>query len=69
VFSGLAAAKAGISVGDVVVAVDGMPISGQAGLGATIRNLVPGEEAVVSLVRDGKPLDVRVVVGERPPES
>jgi len=69
VFSGLAAAKAGIKVGDVVVAVDGLPISGQAGLGATIRNLVPGEEAVVSLVRGGKPLDVSVVVGERPPES
>jgi S1-C subfamily serine protease len=69
VFPGLAAAKAGIDVGDVVVAVDGETISGQAGLGATIRNLVPGDEAIVSLVRDGNPLDVSVVVGERPPDS
>ncbi|MEP7203418.1 MAG: trypsin-like peptidase domain-containing protein [Ilumatobacteraceae bacterium] len=69
VFPDLAAAKAGITVGDVVVAVDGEPITGQAGLGATIRSLVPGDEAVVSLVRDGKPLDVTVVVGERPADS
>jgi S1-C subfamily serine protease len=69
VVTGLAAEKAGIKVGDVVVAVNDEPISGQAGLGATIRNLVPGDEAIVSLVRDGKPLDVTVVVGQRPPDS
>jgi S1-C subfamily serine protease len=69
VFPGMAAAKAGIRVGDVVVAVDGETISGQAGLGATIRNLVPGDEATVSLMRAGTPLDVSVVVGERPPDS
>ena len=69
VFAGLAAANAGIEVGDVVIAVDGEPISGQAGLGATVRNLVPGDEAIVSMVRDGKPLDVSVVVGQRPPDS
>jgi S1-C subfamily serine protease len=69
VVAGLAAAQAGIKVGDVVVAVNGEPISGQAGLGATIRNLVPGDQAIVSLVRDGKPLDVSVVVGQRPPDS
>ena len=69
VVAGLAAANAGIEVGDVVVAVDGEPISGQAGLGATIRNLAPGDEAIVSLVRDGKPLDVSVVVGAHPPDS
>lgn len=69
VVAGLAAANAGIEVGDVVVAVDGEPISGQAGLGATVRNLAPGDEAIVSLVRDGKPLDVSVVVGARPPDS
>ena len=66
VFAGLPAANAGIEVGDIVIAVDGEPISGQAGLGATVRNLVPGDEAIVSMVRDGKPLDVSVVVGQRP---
>ena len=53
VVSGSAAAKAGIKVGDVVVAVDGEQISGQAGLIATIRDLAPGDTTKVSLVRDG----------------
>ncbi|MEY2581113.1 MAG: hypothetical protein QOE09_962 [Ilumatobacteraceae bacterium] len=64
---GSSADKAGIKVGDVVIAVDGEPITGQAGLVATIRNLAPGNSATVSLVRGGKPLDISVVLGERPP--
>ncbi len=61
-----AAAKAGIEVGDVVVAVDGEPITGQAGLVATIRNLAPGEQVKVSLVRDGVGLEVTAVLDQRP---
>jgi S1-C subfamily serine protease len=49
-------------VGDVVVAVDAEPISGPAGLIATIRDLAPGDSTTVSLVRDGDPIDVTVVV-------
>ncbi|MDP9463013.1 MAG: trypsin-like peptidase domain-containing protein [Actinomycetota bacterium] len=64
-----AAAEAGIKVGDVVVAVDGEPITGQAALVATIRNLVPGDQAAVSLVRDGATIEVTAVLGERPPDS
>ena len=58
VVAGSAAAKAGIKVGDVVVALDGAPITGQAALVATIRTLAPGEEVEVSLVRDGAALEV-----------
>ncbi|HZX53212.1 MAG TPA: PDZ domain-containing protein, partial [Ilumatobacteraceae bacterium] len=61
--------KAGIHVGDVVVAVDGQAISGQAALIATIRDRAPGDTAAVSLTRDGKPVDVDVVLGTRPPNS
>ncbi|MEO7369219.1 MAG: trypsin-like peptidase domain-containing protein [Ilumatobacteraceae bacterium] len=64
-----ASAKAGIEVGDVVVAIDGVPISGQAALIATIRNLAPGDHATVSLVRDGKPLEVNVVLDARPADA
>ena len=67
VVPGSAANEAGIRVGDVVVAVDGEPITGQAGLVATIRTLAPGEHAEVSLIRDGVPLEVTAVLGERPP--
>jgi S1-C subfamily serine protease len=69
VVAGSAAAKAGIKEGDVVVAVDGEPISGQAALVATIRDLAPGDKTTVSLVRDGSPLDVSVVLDPRPPDS
>jgi putative serine protease PepD len=69
VFPGSGADAAGIHVGDVVVHVDGQAISGQAALVATIRDLAPGDHTLVSLVRDGKPLDVTVVLGERPPNS
>ncbi len=66
VVPGSAAAKAGIEVGDVVVAVDGDPITGHAGLVATIRNLAPGEHVEVSLIRDGVAVEVTAVLGERP---
>jgi S1-C subfamily serine protease len=69
VVHGSGADKAGIQVGDVVVAVNGQPITGQAALIATIRDLAPGDKAAVSLTRDGKPLDVDVVLGARPPNS
>lgn len=69
VVAGSAAAKADIREGDVVVAVDGEPISGQAALVATIRDLAPGDKTTVSLVRDGSPVDVSVELGQRPPDS
>jgi S1-C subfamily serine protease len=50
-----------------VVAVDGEPITGQAALVATIRNLSPGSRVQVSLVRAGKPLEVTAVLDQRPP--
>jgi putative serine protease PepD len=69
VFAGSGAETSGIKVGDVVVKIDGQPISGQAALIATIRDLAPGNHTAVELVRDGKPLNVTVVLGERRPNS
>ncbi|MEY2444075.1 MAG: hypothetical protein QOE00_655, partial [Ilumatobacteraceae bacterium] len=67
--SGSAAEQAGMKVGDVVVAVDSEPITGQAALVATIRNMAPGAKVHVSLVRNGKPMDATAVLGERPPNT
>jgi len=69
VAKGSAADKAGIKVGDDVVAVNGESITGQAALVATIRNLNPGSRVKVSLVRGGKPLEVTAVLDQRPPNS
>lgn len=67
VVAGSPAAHAGIEVGDVVVALDGQPITGQVALVATIRSLGPGERVTVSLVHDGSARDVTAVLAERPP--
>ena len=54
--SGSPAEKAGIVVDDVVLAVDGEPIDGQAGLVAAIRDAVPGQTVKIEIFRDGKRL-------------
>lgn len=53
---GSPADKAGILVDDVVLAVDGEPIDGQAGLVAAIRDAEPGQTVKIEIFRDGKRL-------------
>ena len=65
---GSPAEQVGLEVSDVVIAVDDRIITGQASLVATIRDLAPGTEVVVSVVRAGTPLDVKVTLAERPPD-
>ena len=49
-----------------MIAIDGVPITGQAGLVATIRDRVPGDSVHVDLVRAGAPLTVVATLGDRP---
>jgi S1-C subfamily serine protease len=60
----------GVSVsrgGDIVVAIDGMPVRGADDLVRIIaERLRPGQTAVFSIVRGRDRRDVRVVLGERP---
>ncbi len=53
---GSPADKAGILIDDVVLAVDGEPIDGQAGLVAAIRDAVPGQTVKIEIFRDGQRL-------------
>ena len=55
------AAKAGIKAGDVIVAIDGKPISGEDGM-APLRG-APGSSLTLTLLREGnpKPFDVTLV--------
>jgi S1-C subfamily serine protease len=62
------AGRAGVRVDDVVVAVDERPVSGQGSLVAIIRNIAPGTEVIVSIVRAGAAVEIPVVLGERPPD-
>jgi len=61
-----AAAKAGLQVGDIVMAVDGEPITGQSALIATIRGHQATDEVTLSVRRNGELLQVPVTLGVRP---
>ena len=58
--------RAGIPVRDVVVEIGGKPTPDVPQLRARIAELAPGSNARVKLVREGKLLDVDVVVARRP---
>jgi putative serine protease PepD len=60
------AQMAGIEVGDVVLAVDGEPVNGQAGLVAAIRDRSPGDTITIDLVRDGERVSVSATLVARP---
>jgi len=61
--------RAGMQPRDVVIDVEGRPTRNTPALLSRIASLPPGSSAKVTLVRDGKPLAVDVVVGRRPKAS
>ena len=56
--------SAGIRGGDVVVGFDGKSIDGSMRdlLGFVRRNYLVGDEIVVNVIRDGKPLEIKLVL-------
>jgi Do/DeqQ family serine protease len=58
--------RAGIQVRDVVIEIAGKPTPDVPQLLARIAELTPGSNARIKVVRDGKPLDVDVIVARRP---
>lgn len=59
------AARAGLLIGDVIIALGGTRISEPTDLRAVLRPQQVGETVTASVVRGGEPRDVRVTVGER----
>ncbi|MBJ2067179.1 serine endoprotease DegQ [Serratia odorifera] len=57
-----AAAKADIKAGDILVSVDGKPVSSFAELRAKVGTTAPGKTIKVGLLRDGKPQEVSVTL-------
>jgi len=58
------AAAAGVRVGDVITAVDGLAVDSTRDLSREIRHR-PGERVAIELYRDGKPRQVTATLGER----
>ncbi|WP_044489500.1 serine endoprotease DegQ [Enterobacter sp. R4-368] len=55
-------AKAGIKSGDVIVSLNGKPLSSFAELRSRIATTEPGAKVKLGLLRDGKPMDVEVTL-------
>ncbi len=69
VFRGTPADRAGMKVGDVLVAVDGKPVANSATMLNLVAALVPGQSAVLRVVRETKGVELRVTVGKRPAQK
>jgi serine protease Do len=66
VSAGGPADKGGIKVGDVIRKLNGQTVEGSGQLTAMVTSMNPGTVVSLDLLRDGKPLTVKVTLGERP---
>lgn len=65
VSNGSPAADAGLQSGDVVVAIDNEAVSGALSLTASVRELATGDDVSLTVVRDGKSLEISVTLAAR----
>ena len=63
--SGSPAARAGLQVSDVIVAIDGAPVSGAESLTAAIRERTANQTAKLTVVRGGTTRDITVTLAAR----
>ena len=61
------AGRAGMNPGDVVLRIGGQPVADTAALLATVAALKPRSDAVITVQRGAKVLDLNVTIGQRPP--
>lgn len=66
VTAGTNAAKAGLKVDDLVVALDGKPIRSMDDLILAVRRTRVGQTVTLTLWRDGKRIEVKMEVGDKP---
>jgi Do/DeqQ family serine protease len=58
--------RAGIKNGDVIRKLNGQTVEGSEQLTAMVTNVNPGTEVKLDILRDGQPMTIRLVLGERP---
>jgi Do/DeqQ family serine protease len=58
--------KAGLKPGDIIVAIDGKPINSSDELTMAVISHQPGQTVGLDVVRDGKPVNLSVTLGQRP---
>jgi S1-C subfamily serine protease len=67
--AGSPAERGGVAARDVIVGVDGRPISSMEELVMALRVQKPGSTVSLAVVRGGRPHTVRVTLAERPPNA
>lgn len=60
------AAAAGLQADDVIVGLEGQPLSSMDAFAAAIRQKKPGDVVTLRVLRGGQPQDVQVTLSERP---
>jgi serine protease Do len=63
------AAKAGIKQGDIITGFNGSKVTGSTQLRNLVAEAGPGSEAKVGILRDGKPMEFTVKLGEKPADA
>ena len=66
---GSPAEKAGLESGDVILKLDGTPVTSSIDLSSRVATMKPGSSAQLEVWRNGKPRDVAVRVGEAPSQK
>jgi serine protease DegQ len=66
VFRGTPADKAGIKLGDILVAVDGNTVTDSSSMLNLVAALNPGKQATLKVVRSQHETEIKVIVGRRP---
>jgi putative serine protease PepD len=69
VTSGTPAASAGLKKGDSVIAIDNHPVNGALSLTAEVRARPVGEKVTLTVIRNGKQMNVSVTLAARPAGS
>jgi S1-C subfamily serine protease len=63
---GSPAEKAGLKAGDIVLAIEGTTVDSEHPLDAQLTSYAPGQSVKLTILRDGKQVDVSVTLGTRP---
>lgn len=62
------AEKAGLKQGDVIIKLNSLPVNNVAGLRNAIALMTPGVNAQLTILREGRPIEINVEIGNFPSE-
>jgi C-terminal processing protease CtpA/Prc len=66
---GLAAEKAGVKVGDIIVDLGGYTVDSVTSLTRILRRFEPGQTVSLTVVRNGQKVYLAITLGERPEQE